>query len=1328
MTDRDLRGEHGLIALEYTGEREYWLNKLSGDWEKSIFPPDYKKESAGRETAQETFQFPREISAKLMQAMNGSDSRLLMILAAGLVLLVNKYTGNKDIVVGTSIDKQEIEGEYVNTALALKLSLEGSMSFKSLLLQTRQTIVEARENQNYPIEVLPYELNIPGSDNHEADFPLFDIAVLLENIQDRHYLHDIKINVIFSFLRTGDTLVGTVDYNTHLYGKTTIKRIIGFYTDLLSASLAAPNLKIADISLLSGPEKKRLLVDFNNTRADYDSHMPIHELFRRQVEKTPGNTAVLEADSLRKLSFRELNENADRLAGLLIERGVGRGTVVPVMGQRKIEIITGILAILKAGGAYLPIDATSPPDRIKFILRDSSATIILTQRHLIDRNKDIFQILEEKNILTFDEESIYRGESIETGNDSRPIDPAYVIYTSGSTGIPKGVLISHRSVVNYIAWAAKTYVRDEPLNFPLYSSISFDMTVTSLFTPLLTGSTLVLYGGDYGQFLLEKIIEENKVGVVKVTPSHLKLIRGRDLRGTEESKIKRFIVGGEEFDIQLAEDIHARFGGNVEFYNEYGPTEATVGCMIHKFVPGKSTRRTVPIGVPADNTEIYLLDKNLDPVPPGIAGEIYIAGDGIALGYLNRPELTDERFTNNPFTQGRRMYGSGDLGRLLHDGEIEFLGRVDNQLKIRGFRIEPGEIENQLLMEDNIKEAVVIPMEDAGMDIYLCAYIVPSGPHSPDTAGAVNIPGLRESLSQRLPDYMIPSFFVQLKEIPLTHNGKIDKRALPAPEVTVTEEHIAPRNEMEEKLAEIWSGVLEIEKETIGIDLNFFEVGGHSLRATILETRIHKELNARVPLITIFEKPTIRGLAEYLNGVREETFLSIPASEKKEYYVLSSAQKRLYISQQLGTGNTLYNVRQVVPLGSDVEKEKLEKTFAKMIHRHESLRTSFDVIGTEAVQRVWETVDFAIEYYEEKSGEKQLGEIIEDFVRPFDFARAPLLRTGLIKTVDRKYLLLFDMHHIVTDAKSLEILKDEFAALYSGEELEPLRLQYRDFAEWQNGNGQQERMELQEQYWLSLFSGELPSLNLPTDFERSAVKSFEGDSLNFVLDADETRTLRELAEEQGATNYMSMFAVFGVLISKLCGQENIAVGMPVEGRRHADLEGIVGMFINTLPIRSFPTEDKPFKDFLMEVKHHVLEALENQDYQLEELVEKLSVKRDLSRNPLVDVVFNFIDRREEVGSVPKTSESNSYGFRTRTSTFDIVLTVDDLGEILQAAFIYSSKLFRKETISRFIVYFKEIVASIKKDKNIKLKDISISHDLYESRINANEEDYTGFEF
>jgi len=682
----------------------------------------------------------------------------------------------------------------------------------------------------------------------------------------------------------------------------------------------------------------------------------------------------------------------------------------------------------------------------------------------------------------------------------------------------------------------------------------------------------------------------------------------------------------------------------------------------------------------------------------------------------------------NPLTNDQcpvtndRLYCTGDLARWLPDGNIEFLGRIDHQVKIRGFRIELGEIESQLLNIDEIKDAVVMAKEEGKSkeETYLCAYIV-----TLETA-SIDLSEIKKILSKNLPDYMIPLCFVQVEEIPLTSNGKINRKALPEPELVKSENYTAPRNEIERKLVNIWSDVLNVDQDVISIDANFFELGGHSLKAAILTSRVYKELNVKIPLVEIFKTSTVSGLSEYIKSSRQDKYASIDPVEEKEFYELSSAQKRLYISQQMEPGSIAYNLPAVIWLEGELERENLEGALLKVINRHESFRTSYQIINRKAFQKINNPgeIDFTLTYYEAHEEESQ--PIIKQFSRPFDLSIAPLIRVGLIKIDKKKFILMVDSHHIISDGTSKDIFLNDLIRLYKGEELPPLRLQYKDFSQWKNSKGEMEAVRKQEQYWKNQFEGELPLLELPGDYQRPPVKSFEGSILSFEMGPEETNGLKELALAENVTLYMLLLALYYVLLWELTGNSDIVVGTGALGRNHPDLMPIIGMFVNTLALRNYPKGEMSFIDFLKEVRKNTLDAFANQDYQFEDLVDHVMETRYPDRNPLFDVGFLLQNLESAVVEIPNL-KLTPFFHEMNTTKFDMSMAAVEAGDKLNFTIQYTTKIFKQETIQRFIGYFKEIVSSVLENKTIKLKDITISHDLEDSESDVLKIDFGFFE-
>jgi fengycin family lipopeptide synthetase D len=893
---------------------------------------------------------------------------------------------------------------------------------------------------------------------------------------------------------------------------------------------------------------------------------------------------------------------------------------------------------------------------------------------------------------------------------------AYIIYTSGSTGKPKGVVVEHKGVVNMLSCRKQEYkLAKGDVALQLFS-YAFDGFVTSFFTPLISGAALVIPAEETIKDirLLTETIVENRVSHFICVPSFYQVII-ENLSPREAAGLKVITLAGDRTLPEVLELTREK-NKNLEIVNEYGVTEASVMSTIYR---NQQESSRVRIGAPIWNTRIYVLDKHNAFQPIGVPGEVCIAGAGLAREYLGNPGLTAEKFITGPVAEGERVYKSGDYGRWMPDGTLELVGRIDHQVKIRGFRIELGEIESQLTRHSEITHTVVVAKEKASGDSYLCAYFV--------SPRKLEVPNLKDFLSKVLPEYMIPSYFVQLDSMPLTISGKIDRRALPEVEVAAGENYVAPRDEFEEKMVVVWAEVLGLQKDTIGIDANFFEFGGHSLKAVILVAKVHEAFDNQLPLAEVFAKPTVREITAVIKeqaGTPDqgEKFQAIQPAEPKEWYTLSSAQKRLYVLQQMDPDSVTYNMPHVIQLAKGTGKGKLAETFGKLSQRHESLRTTFEIVEDQAMQKVHPAGElvFELEEYRSSTAGRTTGQIIQDFVKPFDLAVAPLVRAGLVETEEGNHLLMVDMHHIISDGFSVEILTQDFNAFFTGRELSPLRIQYKDYAQWQEKQKEDGMLRKQEEYWLKQLEEIPPSLQLPLDYERPSVQSFEGQTIEFEIGQDETGALNKIAAGVGATVYMTMLAVTNIFLAKICNQEDIVVGTPVAGRGHADLDRVIGMFVNSLVLRNRPASVKTFEEFLKEVKDNTLDSFENQDYQFEDLVDKLTGDRDSARNPLFDVMFAFQAGSLDIPETPRRETGHGdtgqlpekqYFYENKTAAFDIYLNGVEVNNRMILLMEYSTTLFKEESIRRLIGYFKEVVSQVAGNKDIPLEDINISHDL-----------------
>jgi amino acid adenylation domain-containing protein len=1335
VTDRGFLGTFAIAAGDYKEERDYWLNRLSGDLQRSIFPYDRPvvklSAAAGKgdgdvSSVRETvgMKFTGPVFSRIMEACRSSDYVLHMILVAGVVALLSRstYIGEKDIMVGIPIYKQENDRDLLNTILPIRVQLEDRTDFRELLFRVRQAILDAHKNQNYPMEVLLVQMNIPYS-GQDDEFPLFDVVVLVENIHEKEYILHTHPNVILSFLRSDDSIEGTVEYNGMRYDMHTMERMVSHFKCLLENVIFYVDQPVSGIDILSEEEKQQLLKDFNGTRTDYPAGKTIDALFKDQVERRPDSIAVVSRETNKgtnnrfivSLTYKELNEKADALASYLRSLGIKHEEPVVLMADNSHKVIVALLAILKAGGAYLPVNIQYPDQRKRYIIDDCQAEILITNCvKTVDYASPVID-LDDNDVYSY---QITREFPKEYSSDHL----AYIIYTSGSTGKPKGVMVEHRGVVRLVR--NTDYIRfNVGDSILLTGALEFDASTFEIWGALLNGLTLHLVNKDtiLNHQLLKRVIMRNRITTIWMTSPLFNQVLDADIEVF--SGLKNLLVGGDILSPVHINRVKKRFP-RLKVINGYGPTENTTFSTT--FPVSKEYNDNIPIGKPIVNSTAYILDNNYRLVPIGVIGELYVGGDGLARGYLNNPELTNKKFLRGvqggSFFKKRppgKIYKTGDLARWLADGNIEFLGRIDDQVKIRGYRIEPGEIENHLMQVDFIRDAVVLARENREGEKYLCAYVVPAE----ENVDKFDVVELKKKLFMSLPDYMVPVYFFPLEAIPLTPNGKVDREALPEPVVSnASAVYVSPRNRMEEIFTEIWSEVLRVEKSKIGIDADFFELGGNSLKAAVLISRLHQAFNIKITLDKIFTAPCIRRLVKLVKGLKKDRFTSLAAAEKKEYYRLSSAQRRLYVIQQMALENIGYNIPQVVELEGILEREKLEQTFRKLIQRHESLRTSFQLVEEEPVQRIHEDIEFGIDYYDlaakalnsaVKSAKEreEIENIIFHFVRPFDLAQPSLLRVGLIKVGKSEHILMVDMHHIITDGTSMDLFVKEFAAVYAGKELPVLRLQYNDYTEWQSSEEQREAIKPQQEYWLKQLADEPPVVNLPIDFPRPEVQSFEGRMINFRLSIEETASLNRLALGQGVTLYMVLLAVTQVFLGKICDQEDIIIGAPIGARRHVDLEKIVGMFVNTLVLRNFPSGSRTFNDFLGDVKKRTLEAFENRDYPFEDLVGKVVRRRDASRHPLFDVGFVLQNMEAQAGDIPRGGipglRIKPYENQITTSKFDLCLNCMEQGEILTCAFEYGSKLFKKETIERFVAYFKRIVFTILEDIETPIREIDI---------------------
>ncbi len=1344
-----------LQNLDKHRQAEHWKNYLYGfDTQTEL---SIKKRSERETITVGNFQtrFEKPINDKIEGFVKEHKITAAALFYCSWGLLLQKYNNIDDVVFGTTVSGrpagirgiEKMVGLFINT-MPLRMQTYTGEKISDLLHRIDDTLKEREAYENTPlVEIREYSaLGVQEE--------LFDNIVVIENyplenalregetgglVIDSHSMFENTHYDLTLGVTPADETVLSFDFREELFDRSSMNDLACRFMKIISEIIDNPGRKIQAIELLSIEEKDSILYGFNNTEVCYPRDKTIYELFAEQVERTPDRVALFVGRIGRNghvcLTYRKLNEQSDRLAHILLEKGVGPDNIVGIMMERSIEMVTGIFGILKAGGAYLPIDPEYPRERIDYMLKDSGANILLGMEEYQKKVIVNCQLLIVNCKLMGPPPASFHHSSFIIHHSNQL---AYIIYTSGSTGKPKGVMVQKKGFLNLLRWYIEEFDIVEEDNNLLIAPISFDLSQKNLFSPFLTGGCLTLASPgipDYRE--LTKIIHKEHITMINCAPSvFYPLIEANDNTDfTQLHSLRAIILGGEPIrSDKLLPWVNSEFF-DCEIINTYGPTECTDIASFYR-IPADTFKRKeiIPIGKPIPNVKVYILDKYLRVLPLRILGELCIGGMGLSKGYYNNMLLTQEKFVDTPHLPEKKVYRTGDLTRWLPDGNIEFLGRIDQQVKVRGFRIELEEIEDRLLKHETVKEAVVGAGQYENGEKYLCAYIVPR------SIGTDNIPRWREYLQEKLPGYMVPTHFVLLEKIPLTASGKIDRRSLPQPEATAAGEYLAPRDEVEKKLVDIWSEILEIDRKWIGIDANFFELGGHSLKATALVLRIHKNFDVNISLSRVFQLSTIRRLAKSIAGAVIDRFISIGPAEKKEYYALSPAQKRLYILQQMEENRTSYNMFHAVVLKGDLSKETLEGVFRKMIRRYESLRTSFEMIGNKPVQRIHDDVEFEIEYYNlstdytDYSDDKEdkihySSFIIHHFIHPFDLSIAPLLRAGLIKEADKRHILVLDMHHIAVDGTSVGIFIDEFVKLYSGAQLPPVKLQYKDFSEWQRKWFDSGGLKSREEYWLKQFEGEVPLLNLPFDYERPAVQTFDFDRVVFEVDKELTALIKKLVSETGATLYMVLLAAYCILLAKYGDQEDIVVGTGVVGRTHPDMEQIIGMFVNMLALRSYPRGNKTLGLFLEEMKDSVLAAFENQDYPFDELVKKLNLKREYGRNPLFDTEFTFQDAGASVIEIPGL-KVEPYEYENSLLKFDLSLTAFEADGQIHLILGFSPQLFKRTTIEMMAKHFIELLEQFQGNKNTALKELKIlvDHSISAAGTAFSRSDYTGFDF
>ncbi|MEH2311073.1 MAG: amino acid adenylation domain-containing protein [Nostoc sp.] len=1259
-------------------------------------------------------EFSNELSQALANFSRQEGATLFMTLFCAYVTLLHRYTGSDDIVVGTPLanrDRLELEGLigfFVNT-LVLRTDLSGNPSFQQLLSRVRQLTLQAYTHPDLPFEELVKTLQPQRDLSHT---PLFQVMFVLENAPISEVeltgltlsplateKTTAKFDLTLFIKNTPSGLIAIWQYNTDLFDPCTIKRMAGHFVTLLESIVTNPQQQISQLPLLTQVEQQQLLV-WNNTQVDYPRDQSIHQLFEEQVGRTPDAVAVEFGNQ--QLTYHQLNCYANQLAHYLKSLGVKADVLVGLCVERSLEMVVGLLGILKAGGAYLPLDPEYPTERLSFMLEDAQVSVLLIQQSLVDRlpqhqAKLVFLDTDTQLISQCSQDNLISG--VQANN------LAYIIYTSGSTGKPKGIAMNQLALSNLILWHRENLKISRRAKTLQFAPISFDVSFQEIFSTWCSGGTLLLITEELRRdavallgFIQEKAVE--RLFVPFVALQQLAEVAVDSELGT--THLREIITAGEQLQITPAISQWLYKLTDCTLHNHYGPSESHVATNFTLTNSVETWPLLPPIGQPIANTQIYVLDKYLQPVPIGVPGELHIAGVGLTKGYFNRPELTQEKFISNPFNNSR-LYKTGDLARYLPDGNIEYLGRIDNQVKIRGFRIELGEVEAVLSQHSDVQASCVIAREDIPGDKRLVAYVV-AHQNSTHTTSK-----LRQFLKAKLPEYMVPNAVVILESLPLTPSGKLDRRALPVPDLynDRTDKYVAPRTPIEELLTQIWVQVLKL--ELVGIHDNFFELGGHSLIATQLVSRIRNIFKVELPLRELFARATVAELAQSIEQLQQQNLqLSAPSilpRTKNTDLPLSYAQQRLWFLDQFEPNSPSYNIPVALRLVGTLNVAALQQSLQEIIHRHEALRTNFVAVNGKPSQIIqtqtnWTVSVVECEYLplsEQEIVTQQLAQ--QQAIQPFDLDNEVLFRATLVVLSQTEHILLVCMHHIVSDGWSMGVFIQELAALYnaySQGQLSPLTLlpiQYADFTIWQRDWLQGNVLQSQLNYWQQQLKDAPALLSLPTDRPRPAVQTFVGADEKFALSVELTDRLTKLSQQQGVTLFMTLLAAYDTLLYRYTGQTDILVGSPIANRDRLEVEGLIGFFVNNLVIRTNLADNPSFSELLTRVREVALGAYAHQDLPFEMLVEALQPERDLSHTPLFQVMFVLQNTPMSQVELTGLTVTPLIGEGT-TAKFDLTLSMQNTATGLVGAWEYNTDLFDVSTIERMAGHFVTLLESI----------------------------------
>ncbi len=1317
----------------------YWRTTLASAPARLELPTDRPRPLAPAFAgARRSTLLPRHVADAVHQTAREHSTTPFVVLLAAFEVLLHRYSRQDDIVVGTVVTgrgQPELEGliGYFSNTLPVRVTFGNDHTFSDVIARVRDASLGANAHADLPYERIALNMadgKAGPSPRSGRQASLFDImfamidegaalgalgdAVVVPIALDRGVAKfDLTIGPAFS----GDGLRVGMEYRTDLFDDATIVRMLGHYGNVLAAATKAPRTAVSRLPILSADERDLVLKEWNRTTVAYPADATLVSLLEAQERRTPNAIAVAlagqaaEPDAPTTLTFAELDARSTTLARALVYRGVKPGVLVGVCMERSLELVVALVAVLKAGGAYVPLDPEYPADRLAFMIGDARCQVLLTQKRVADTVLSSLAHEDSSRVDVLCVDSEWRSIVSDATTLAEPLpavapdDLAYMIYTSGSTGKPKGALNRHRGIVNRLLWMQDEYELTGADAVLQKTPFSFDVSVWEFFLPLLAGARLVIAepGGHRDPAYLAEVIVEQKITVLHFVPSMLRAFLEEPAAATCGATLRDVMCSGEALPYDLQQRFFAIVCGDshaVGLHNLYGPTECAVDVSYWACIRDDE-RHTVPIGRPVANTQLYVLDEAMEPVPIGVAGELYLGGVQVGAGYWGRPELTNDRFVKDPFSTApdARLYKTGDLARWLADGVVEYLGRLDFQVKLRGFRIELGEIEAALSAHAGVREVVVVAREDLPGGAALIAYYSTRGDTRPTAAE------LRALLRGSLPDYMVPSAFVELETLPLSPSGKVDRKALPVPEelAAVEAEFVAPRSAAEEQVAAIWREVLHVDQ--VGVHDDFFDIGGHSLLAMRVAGRIHSATGIRIPFRELFTLRTVESLAARLGSAGAETpDETIPARDDKADAPLSFAQELLWLQAQMSPAAATYNVPMALRINGAFDLGRLRSALKTLTERHEALRTSFVEGEDGARQRIAPAartnvmeIDLAGWEAEDRE-EAALVNVRRAALEPFDLTRAPLMRVAVVKLAPDDAILLIVVHHIVFDGGSVGILLDELFSLYEHDAagaLPEIGAQYADFAAWQRTRLSGTHMDRLRAFWSAELLGAPERVSLPKEKgAKGAVR--EGRRVEASIAADALPALRRIGRERGATLHMTLLAAFQSLLHLASGDADVVVGSPVSGREQAEVEHTIGFFANTLPMRARFDAATTFDSLLKNTRDAALRAYEHQDMPYEQLLLDRIAERHASDAALFSVLFVQQDdsaNDRSLGDATATAMPTALD----SAKFDLALSVRDDGDALHASLHYRADLLEDATAQSLLSRYALLLDAIASD-------------------------------